>query len=70
MEANRVDVRVQEGKLIGTVEENIYGNKYFAFRGIPYAKPPLGELRFKVNTQRFVITNYPHDLPSDQRDNN
>ncbi|XP_011630104.1 esterase E4-like [Pogonomyrmex barbatus] len=47
MDNKRVNVHVHEGKLIGTVEEGIYGDLYFAFRGIPYAKPPIGELRFK-----------------------
>ncbi|XP_077282716.1 juvenile hormone esterase-like isoform X3 [Temnothorax americanus] len=47
MENKKVDVHIHEGRLIGTVEEDGYGCRYFAFRGIPYAKPPIGELRFK-----------------------
>ena len=38
------------GKVIGTFLSSSNGRKYSAFRGIPYAKPPIGELRFKVFT--------------------
>ncbi|KYN20422.1 Esterase E4, partial [Trachymyrmex cornetzi] len=44
---NRIEIHVQEGKLIGVVEKGVYNDYYTAFRGIPYAKPPIGELRFK-----------------------
>lgn len=40
-------VRVEEGELKGKVETD--GEKtFYSFMGIPYAKPPLGDLRFKV----------------------
>ncbi|TGZ32458.1 Carboxylesterase [Temnothorax longispinosus] len=48
MDNSRVEICVHEGKLIGIVEKGVYGDYYTAFRGIPYAKPPIGELRFKV----------------------
>jgi len=44
----KLKVQVNEGKLIGVVVDG-YNVRYFAFRGIPYAKPPVGELRFKVS---------------------
>ncbi|XP_018054571.1 PREDICTED: esterase E4-like isoform X1 [Atta colombica] len=40
-------VQVAEGKLKGAVVHGCNNVRYFAFRGIPYAKPPIGELRFK-----------------------
>lgn len=55
MDNSRVEICMHEGKLIGTVEKDVYDNYYTAFRGIPYAKSPIGELRFKASTQNFFI---------------
>ncbi|XP_029172662.1 uncharacterized protein LOC114941733 [Nylanderia fulva] len=44
---NKVKVHVSEGVLVGIIEKTIYGSYYNAFRGIPYAKPPVGDLRFQ-----------------------
>lgn len=42
-------VQVEEGKLRGIEKTSSHTGKQFnAFLGIPYAKPPIGDLRFKV----------------------
>lgn len=43
-------VSVQEGQLRGKICYDFTGGQYFSFQGIPYAKPALGPLRFKVCT--------------------
>lgn len=49
-------VVVEQGKLKGKIEELFDGSgKYYAFLGIPYAKPPLGELRFKVSRSCLCV---------------
>ena len=35
------------GPVRGTTLENKKGETIFAFRGVPYAQPPVGELRFR-----------------------
>uniref|UniRef100_A0A0K8VYW1 carboxylesterase n=1 Tax=Bactrocera latifrons TaxID=174628 RepID=A0A0K8VYW1_BACLA len=40
-------VSTASGKVRGQLREGIYGDTYYSFDGIPYAKPPLGKLRFK-----------------------
>jgi len=41
-------VTIQEGQIKGTVSEDVRGGKFYSFMGIPYAKPPVGDWRFKV----------------------
>ncbi|KAL1502037.1 hypothetical protein ABEB36_007244 [Hypothenemus hampei] len=41
-------VEIQQGKLRGTTSTDYHGGKFFKFLGIPYAKAPIGELRFKA----------------------
>ncbi|KAJ0180166.1 hypothetical protein K1T71_004757 [Dendrolimus kikuchii] len=40
-------VTVNQGKLRGEVKKLINGTSYYSFKGIPYAQPPVGELRFR-----------------------
>ncbi|PZC70779.1 hypothetical protein B5X24_HaOG200161 [Helicoverpa armigera] len=41
-------VTVEQGQLQGKVVNSPTGKAYYSFQGIPYAKPPLGSLRFKA----------------------
>ncbi|PSN30850.1 hypothetical protein C0J52_16131 [Blattella germanica] len=43
-----VTVKIDQGELRGKVDNTINGFKYYSFQGIPYAKPPVGSLRFKL----------------------
>ncbi|XP_012287397.1 esterase FE4-like [Orussus abietinus] len=40
-------IKVKQGELRGTTLESVLGPSYFAFKGIPFAAPPVGSLRFK-----------------------
>ena len=42
-------VTISSGKLRGKTCTSINNSQFLSFQGIPYAKPPLGRLRFKVN---------------------
>lgn len=46
-----VIVETKLGKVAGKRVDSIIPNeKYYSFLGIPYAEPPVGELRFKVRS--------------------
>ena len=42
------------GSVRGAQMTSAAGKVFFAFRGIPYAKAPIGELRFSVRSFRNV----------------
>ncbi|KAH8278686.1 hypothetical protein KR018_006951 [Drosophila ironensis] len=39
-------VELSVGKVRGRYQSGLYGDHFYSFEGIPFAKPPLGELRF------------------------
>jgi hypothetical protein len=43
-----VTVTLEQGSLKGLRIESVRDRELLAFLGIPYAKPPVGDLRFKV----------------------
>lgn len=43
-------VTTKNGEILGKVATTLLDQrKFFSFQGIPYAKPPIGHLRFRVN---------------------
>lgn len=45
--ANQPIVSIQQGKLRGISAQLPNGSRYHYFKGVPYAKPPVGDLRFR-----------------------
>lgn len=42
-------IETNSGPVRGIKRTTILGNDYLSFQSIPYAKPPIGPLRFRVN---------------------
>lgn len=58
-------VRTHKGTLKGVREKSVSGHPFLSFYAIPYAKPPLDELRFQVRTMMpRVFTVYGQPLLS------
>jgi hypothetical protein len=51
--SERVIVGVKQGDLRGRKVSTKSGLHYYSFQGIPYAKPPVGNLRFHVSCSYF-----------------
>ncbi len=48
LQAEAIEVGLRLGKLRGQILEAIPSHrKYASFKGVPYAQPPIGKLRFK-----------------------
>lgn len=43
-----VERQTEYGRIMGIVKEVIPGKSIEMFLGVPYAKPPIGDLRFEV----------------------
>uniref|UniRef100_A0A1B0G6M7 Carboxylic ester hydrolase n=1 Tax=Glossina morsitans morsitans TaxID=37546 RepID=A0A1B0G6M7_GLOMM len=44
----KIIVSTTYGPIKGVKRKTIYGDSYYSFEGIPFAKPPLGDLRYKA----------------------
>lgn len=50
-------VTIKNGTLQGSIITTRNGRQIFAFQGIPYARPPIGDLRFEVTYQHPINVN-------------
>lgn len=44
---DKVGLKTKSGPIMGVQRRTMYGDKYYSFEGIPFARPPVGNLRFK-----------------------
>lgn len=54
-------IKITTGEVRGHILKSRDGRDFYSFSGIPYAKPPIGDLRFKVifqNKITNIIINY------------
>lgn len=48
-----ITIKSSHGEIVGVKMSSSYGFHYINFLGVPYAKPPIGSLRFKVRILFF-----------------
>ena len=56
---NIVSVRIKSGLINGKRETSVDGKQLNVFKGIPYAEPPIGDLRFK---KPLPVKNWPKSI--------
>lgn len=44
-------MQTEAGEIVGNIETLPFGKSVFTYLGIPYAEPPVGELRFAAPKQ-------------------
>lgn len=49
----KVELKTSKGVIKGNILNSRDGRPYYSYTGIPYAKPPVGELRFKVYFMKY-----------------
>lgn len=57
---NGTVVETRAGKIGGLIDKTIFGDTFYAFKGIPYAKPAVGQLRFQVSLHDYARLNIFH----------
>lgn len=49
MSEKTIIVETTKGPVKGILKTTSLGEDFYRFRGIPYARPPIGDLRFKIS---------------------
>ena len=57
-EEDRLFVTIDQGTVKGLKNFTPKGKKFYSYHGIPFAKPPTGDLRFKVIFYYITILNF------------
>lgn len=47
--SEKIVVKTNYGSVKGVSRKSVVGEQYFSFRGIPFAKAPIGDFRFRVS---------------------
>lgn len=55
MEVNKVQVDISQGRIVGVENKLPNGLPFYSFKGIPYAEPPIGNLRFAVSENNCIF---------------
>lgn len=57
-----VEIKIHNGLVEGTTGVSRDGREFYEFLGIPYARPPVGELRFEVSQSQTSNRHFEFNL--------